>query len=237
MAAKSKPEKLSKKEKLEKGYIECYYCDKLVKPKALKCPHCGKWYSSGKQVLVVLLAVILILSVFSFYVMMPDQDPYNDPPPDDDDDNGDDEPEYDHLVSAADNDFWVMKPLMHPDTGAPHYHPPWINITLVDKPILMFVRDNATLLSQRTACENINLKYSENITYIDLVLGIDEPRASEVLTNYDPTGDPIMAPLTIIVSKSQNNNSIWHSWEGTLAESVLDEWMEEAIRHHDSAYG
>ena len=167
MAAKSKPEKLSKKEKLEKGYIECFYCDKLVKPKALKCPHCGKWYASGKQLLAVMVAVILIISLFSFYVMMPDQDPYSEDPPDDDDDNGDDEPEYDHLVSGSDDDFWVMKPLMHPDTGAPHYHPPWVNATLPDKPLLIFVRDDATLPSQIAASENIYHKYSTNITYHD----------------------------------------------------------------------
>jgi len=59
------------KEMKEKGYIPCGYCNELVKPSALKCTHCGKWYASGKQALVVSLVLIISLSLVSVYYIFP----------------------------------------------------------------------------------------------------------------------------------------------------------------------
>jgi len=56
-----------KKKLLEEGYIECGYCDEPVKPKALKCPHCGKWYSSGKQAIALILTITILLSSVGYY--------------------------------------------------------------------------------------------------------------------------------------------------------------------------
>ena len=70
MAKRSSNKKAREKKKLlEQGYKECFYCDKLVKPKALKCPHCGKWYSSGKQLIAVAVAMIIILSTVGIYTL------------------------------------------------------------------------------------------------------------------------------------------------------------------------
>ncbi len=56
---------------MDKGYIECGYCNELVKPNALKCPNCGKWYTSGKQVIAVSLVFIIAVSLVSVYYFYP----------------------------------------------------------------------------------------------------------------------------------------------------------------------
>ncbi len=83
MARRSTNKKAREKKKLlEEGYKECYYCNKLVKPKAIKCPHCGKWYSSGKQVIAVALAFIIILSTIGAYYLLGDSHNIYVPPAD-----------------------------------------------------------------------------------------------------------------------------------------------------------
>ncbi|MBA3044930.1 MAG: Ig-like domain-containing protein [Candidatus Thermoplasmatota archaeon] len=70
--ARGNPKKtLEKKKLLEQGFRECYYCNEPVKPKALRCPHCGKWYSSGKQILAFSLVIIIALSLVSVYYLYP----------------------------------------------------------------------------------------------------------------------------------------------------------------------
>lgn len=71
MAKKSQKRRRQEKELLDKGYVECYYCDELVKPKALKCPNCGKWFSTGKQVLAFAIVLIVVLSVVGVYYNLP----------------------------------------------------------------------------------------------------------------------------------------------------------------------
>ena len=71
MAKKSQKKKREKKALLDKGYVECFYCDELVKPNALKCSHCGKWYSSGKQIIAVAVAMIIVLSTVGIYYNLP----------------------------------------------------------------------------------------------------------------------------------------------------------------------
>ena len=71
MARPNTKRRREEKELKEKGYIQCGYCNQLVKPNALKCTHCGKWFSSGKQVLAVSLVIIIALSLVSVYYLYP----------------------------------------------------------------------------------------------------------------------------------------------------------------------
>ncbi len=79
MARANLKRKREEKELKDKGYVECYHCDELVKPSALKCPHCGKWYSSGKQALAVSLVLIIALSLVSVYYFYQDSQGAYDP--------------------------------------------------------------------------------------------------------------------------------------------------------------
>jgi hypothetical protein len=71
MARQTSKRRRQENELKEKGYIECAYCSELVNPKALKCEHCGKWYSSGKQVITISLVLIIALCLVSVYYLYP----------------------------------------------------------------------------------------------------------------------------------------------------------------------
>ncbi|MCK5024481.1 MAG: Ig-like domain-containing protein [Thermoplasmata archaeon] len=71
MAKKSQKRKKETKTLLDKGYVPCFYCDELVKENTLKCSHCGRWYSSGKQVIAVAVAIIIVLSTVGIYYNLP----------------------------------------------------------------------------------------------------------------------------------------------------------------------
>lgn len=67
MARRNVKRRRQEKELRDKGYVECYYCDELVKPRALRCPHCGKLFSAGKQVIVMGITIAVILAALTVY--------------------------------------------------------------------------------------------------------------------------------------------------------------------------
>lgn len=239
MAKRSSEKNPGKKELLEQGYDECYYCDKPVKPSALKCPHCGKWYSSGKQLLAVMLAAIIILAALSFYIITSDDihNPFSDDPADDvneDDDIEDEEPVFLFNIGSGENDFWTKNPLGHTLPGGAVSHPSWVSVDLISKPVLIFTHSEGCdpCITQTGICESVYAKYSDDIEYYDLLSGTDEPEATETFAAYDPNGDPHYIPLTIVVSKGPDNTVIWHSWEGVVEEPVLSDWIDDALSYH-----
>ena len=66
MSRKTRAKGEKKKELLAKGYIECYYCDEPVKPSAMRCPSCGKIFSSGKKMLALVVAAVVIISATAY---------------------------------------------------------------------------------------------------------------------------------------------------------------------------
>ncbi len=71
MARANVKRRREEKELREHGYVECGYCNELVKPNALKCAHCGKWYTSGKQVIAISLVILIAISLVSVYYLYP----------------------------------------------------------------------------------------------------------------------------------------------------------------------
>ncbi len=67
MSRKARAKGDRKKELLAKGYIECYYCDAAVKPSAMRCPSCGKIFSSGKKMLALVVAAVVIISATAYF--------------------------------------------------------------------------------------------------------------------------------------------------------------------------
>ena len=246
MAKGSSSKILSKKEMVDKGYVECYYCDELVKPQALKCSHCGKWYSSGKQLLAVMLAAIILLAALS-YIMIPDesQDPYSDDPTDDitdddsDTDDIDDIVDDDHVfqfnIGPGVNDFWTNNPTDHTLPRGIVNHPSWAAQDVAFKPVLIFTHSEgcAPCIAQTEICESIYAKYSNDIEYYDLLSGTDEPDASDTFAAYDPDGDPHFIPLTILLTRGPDNTILWHSWEGVVEEPILEAWIVDALAYHE----
>ncbi len=76
---RSKRAKGSEKEKSsDKKQVKCYYCNEMVKSSALRCPHCGKFYSSGKQAVTIIIVVLIAICLVSVYYFHPfgEQNPY-----------------------------------------------------------------------------------------------------------------------------------------------------------------
>lgn len=61
----------------EPGLVECYYCSKPVKSSAMRCPHCGKLYSSGKRAAAAIVASMVLAAAVLGYYMLPGSPGYN----------------------------------------------------------------------------------------------------------------------------------------------------------------
>jgi hypothetical protein len=234
MGRKKEKIKAQKQERLRrKGYLECYYCGELVPPKALRCPHCGKIYSSGKKVIAVAIALSLLLVATGIYYLSstkttPDSNTVN---------QGDTEKVY-HLVGTGDSDFWITYPPAHPKSGQEVIHPYKVRTALQSKPVMILTHSEncQPCVVQTEICNRIYSKYASSITYMDLLSGVSEPDATETFNVYDPNDEMHYIPLLIVVTyvkDSKNHTAIgWHAWEGIVDEQILDGWIADAIAHY-----
>lgn len=64
---------------LEKGYTRCVFCKKLVKPKALRCRHCGRILSHGKKIVVISIVCLFfaVVVVGAYYTQMKNEGSIN----------------------------------------------------------------------------------------------------------------------------------------------------------------
>jgi hypothetical protein len=301
-----------RKELLEKGYVKCYYCKELVKPKAMRCPHCGKWYSSGKQALAFVVVIIVALSALGGYFYMTGGT--TEPAPStlpavlsntpsgtavtttskltasfnkemdkdsvesafsispyvpgtfswsgrtvtfipsgelaagtsytatigagalDKYGNGLDCGTYQWYfttvggtttrreIGTGENEFW---------TGT-ITHPSWVTSDVQSKPLLILTHSEgcAPCITMTGILESIRSEYPTELTYYDILSGVDEPEATETFNAYDPDGQEHYIPLTIVITKGPNNSIIWHSWEGVIDEQTLTSWLDDAISYH-----
>ncbi len=61
---------MARKRKLsevEDSEISCYYCNKPITDKAIKCPHCGKIFSVGKKVIAFSIVMIILIASLGIY--------------------------------------------------------------------------------------------------------------------------------------------------------------------------
>lgn len=47
---------------------ECYYCEAVIPASAMRCPKCGKFFSSAKKVIAFSVALIVVVASLSFLV-------------------------------------------------------------------------------------------------------------------------------------------------------------------------
>lgn len=193
----------------------CYYCSKPVRARALKCTHCGKWYSSGKQAVVILVVAILLSSVGTWYFLSPGESGYQDT---------DDTPEFGHSIGTGDDEYWSMAVS----------HPSWIVTAVQTRPQLILTHSTgcAPCDTMLAICGPLSTELGSQIDYSEFTSGTNEPEATDCFDAYDRT-DPHYVPLTTIVTEGPNNTIIWHSWEGVVDEAELRSWLEDAIAYHE----
>ena len=49
--------------------VECYYCSEVIPAKSMKCPSCGKMFSSAKKMIAFAVVLIVIAAALSFFVV------------------------------------------------------------------------------------------------------------------------------------------------------------------------
>ena len=73
MAKRSSNKKAKERKKLiEQGYKECKSCEKLIKPKSLRCSYCSKYTSIGRQVMALSIILAILFASAGFFYLNPD---------------------------------------------------------------------------------------------------------------------------------------------------------------------
>lgn len=141
-------------------------------------------------------------------------------------------------LGTGQEDFWTAYPAAHPSSGQSVMHPDWVVSELQQGAVLIFVHSEGCYpcVEQTQICESVYTSHPE-LRYFDLLSGTDEPSASQAFAAYDPNGDIHYVPLTIVVTKANDDlgNVVvaWHSWEGVVDLDTLTSWIQNAESYHD----
>ncbi len=200
--------------------VRCYYCNKKIKSSALKCPHCGKFFSTAK--LLMAICVILLLTGAAYGINETANGNAGDEPIDESPDEQIFNPV--HGIGTGSQQFWTLD----------IQHPSWVIETLQDRPIMILTHSEgcAPCVTQTDICESIYPRYADDLAYYDLLSGTDEPEASQTFEAYDPNGPPNYIPLTTVLTVGPDGTIIWHSWEGVVDANTLNIWIEDALDYH-----
>ena len=141
-----------------------------------------------------------------------------------------------HAVGSGDNDFWTFSPS---ENGLAVDHLPWIVDSYEEGCVLFVVHKTGCVGCKAQADRVIELadKYAEQVVFFDLDIplgGITEQRAYDAYI-YDPDGPPGYIALTGIFTLVENNGNIeygWHGWEGDVADSDMEAWIQDAIYYY-----
>jgi len=132
----------------------------------------------------------------------------------------------------------VVYPTAHPLSGGPVQHPEWALSAIEGGVVMILDHSSGCLpcLQQAMICQDVSSEYPD-VSYIDVVSGVDEPQSSQAFAAYDPSGGIHYVPLTIILTKVRLSSGEvgigWHSWEGVIDKSSLSSWLVDARSHYD----
>lgn len=143
-----------------------------------------------------------------------------------------------HGIGSGPSDFWTVYPSGHVSAGASVAFPSWVTNYVSSKVLLILDHSEGCYpcIQQGDDIKTImsNSKYSGRVTYLDLLSGSGDPKASECFDVFDPDGKNHYIPLTIIVTKNPSGGYLWHSWEGVTGKSNLETWLNDAIYYYNA---
>ena len=141
-------------------------------------------------------------------------------------------------IGTGVGDFWTVYPATHPSSGQTVIHPDWVIAALEQGVGLILDHSEGCYpcIQQTGICESVYATHPE-LQYFDLSSGTDEPEASQAFAAYDPNGGAHYVPLTIVVTKAEDDfgNEViaWHSWEGVVDLVTLTSWIQDAQSYYD----
>ena len=175
----------------------------------------------------------------------PDNDPPdnnqqdNDPPVDQNDDwLKSYTPGYE--VGSGNDDWWVNYPSQHPENGASVDHPQWVQDEIAEGPVIMLVHSQCEGCAQQTReVPEVVEQYPGRIKFFDIDIYDNEANyeiATEIFDIYDPNEEAATIPITVLVSKIQNENGnnvvIWHGMEGNTGKDWIDSHIRDSIYYY-----
>ena len=144
-------------------------------------------------------------------------------------------------TGTGENDFWIKYPDINPSSGQSVEHLPWILDSLEKGCVLFVVHKTGCVGCQAQADRVIAFaeKYGENVEFYDLdaVDGASEDILDKAYSSYlyDPDGPPGYIALTGIFTLVKDNGEIkygWHSWEGDVSDSDMEDWIKDGIYNY-----
>ena len=145
-----------------------------------------------------------------------------------------------YSVGSEDDDWWIVYPDQHLNTGSEVNHPSWILSALEDTPILILDHSQGrckACIDQENDVNSVLEDLGGEITYHNLISGSGDQAADELFGIYDPNGGKSYIPLTIVVTLIQDDDGDvqvgWHSFETPTGEDRIRTYVEDAINYHE----
>lgn len=143
-----------------------------------------------------------------------------------------------HAVGSGSDEFWITYPPGNPSNGQTVSHLSWILDSLEKNCVVFVVHKTGCYSCKAQADRVIRLaeKYQDSIEFydLDIPLGGDIAEKAYEVYLYDPNGPPGYIALTGVFTRVEHNGEAevgWHSWEGNVADSDMEEWIKDAIQY------
>jgi len=188
---------------------------------------------------IILLPMVLIMMVFMLAGCVDNENTNTNP---NDVDTGTWLDDYTpvHGIGTGSNNFWIEFPTSNENSGQSIDHLSWIQDSLDDNCVVFVVHKTGCVgcADQAERVIDIAGEYEEYIEFYDLDIplgGNIEQKAYDSYL-YDPDGPPGYIALTGVFTYVEQDGNIeigWHSWEGNVADSDMEAWIQDAIYYHN----
>ncbi len=141
-------------------------------------------------------------------------------------------------LGSGNDDWWTAYPDQSPDAGGDVNHPSWVLDALKKSPVLIYVqKSDSTCLPQTEAIHNIIDEFKGKITFLEISADGSDSRSEEALQAYDPNGDAMPVPLTVLLTLAPNYESevvpVWHSTDEVTGDAWIENYVSDAINQYD----
>jgi hypothetical protein len=144
-----------------------------------------------------------------------------------------------HGIGTGSNDFWIEFPADSEYNGQTITHLQWIRDSLEANCVVFVVHKTGCAGCAEQAERVITLAgtYKNHVKFydLDIPLGGDIEQKAYDSYLYDPDGPPGYIALTGVhtyVKQDGETKVGWHSWEGNVADSEMEEWIKDSIYYH-----
>jgi len=143
-----------------------------------------------------------------------------------------------YSVGSGNDDWWTTYPDQSTGTGGIVNHPSWVLDALKSKPVLIYVHKSCSYCAPQTAAvQNITDEFNGQITVFNIGAEGSDPRSEEVLQAYDPNGNTMYVPLTVVLTLATDSEGkvvpAWHSTDQVTGDDWIRDYVEDAIARHE----